>query len=77
MKSTSETKKEIDPVELAKIKKIISNMFDYKGSPMPNQTTPTTNALADAANAAADAAGQLAQGAKDSIAKAIGCDRHK
>ena len=67
---------EIDPVELAKIKKIISNMFDYKGSPMPNQTTPTTNALTDAATAAAtaaaDAAGQLAQGAKDSIAKRLG-----
>lgn len=63
---------EIDPVELAKIKKIISNMFDYKGSPMPNQTTPTTNALADAATAAADAAGQLAQGAKDSIARRLG-----
>ena len=63
---------EIDPVELAKIKKIISNMFDYKGSPMPNQTTPATNALTDAATAAADAAGQLAQGAKDSIARRLG-----
>ena len=63
---------EIDPVELAKIKKIISNMFDYKGSPMTNQTTPTTNALADAATAAADAAGQLAPGAKDSIARRLG-----
>ena len=67
---------EIDPVELAKIKKIISNMFDYKGSPMPNQTTPATNAVTDAATAAAtaatEAAGQLAQGAKDSIAKRLG-----
>ena len=26
---------EIDPVELAKIKKLIANMFDYKGSPLP------------------------------------------
>lgn len=67
---------EIDPVELAKIKKIISNMFDYKGSPMPNQTTPATNAVTAAATAAAtaatEAAGQLAQGAKDSIAKRLG-----
>ena len=67
---------EIDPVELAKIKKIISNMFDYKGSPMPNQTTPATNAVTDAATTAAtataEAAGRLAQGAKDSIAKRLG-----
>ena len=47
-------------------------MFDYKGSPMPNQTTTATNALTDAATAAANAAGQLAQGAKDSIAKRLG-----
>lgn len=65
---------EIDPAELDKIKKIISNMFDYKGSPMPNQATEATNtATATAAATAADnAVGELAQGAKDSITKRLG-----
>ncbi len=68
---------EIDPAELDKIKKIISNMFDYKGSPMPNQATEATNtatatAAATAATAADNAVGELAQGAKDSITKRLG-----
>ena len=64
---------EIDPAELDKIKKIISNMFDYKGSPMPNQATEATNtATATAATAADNAVGELAQGAKDSITKRLG-----
>ena len=42
---------EIDPVELAKIKKLISNMFDYKGNPLSNQSSAQTGTEAAIQNA--------------------------
>jgi hypothetical protein len=67
---------EIDPIELAKIKKIISNMFDYKGSPMPGETgaagkiaNAATTAATAAANAAATAAANAAKATKDAFTR--------
>ena len=63
---------EIDPVELAKIKKIIANMFDYKGSPMPGDTgivDNIANAATTASTAAANVATNAANATKDAFTR--------
>ena len=47
---------EIDPIELAKIKQLITNMFDYKaGLPSSSQTSSLSSSLNSAASAAKSA----------------------
>ena len=67
---------EIDPVELAKIKKIIANMFDYTGNPLSqNQSTPQTAAslaAQTASNMVNQAKSKATNMAKTAFAKKLG-----
>lgn len=55
---------EIDPIELAKIKQLITNMFDYKSSlPSSSQTSSSLSSLTSTATAAATAAKEKAKSA--------------
>ena len=66
---------EIDPVELAKIKKLISNMFDYKGNPLSNQSsvqTASSAALQTASNMVNQAKSKATNMAKTAFAKKMG-----
>ena len=67
---------EIDPVELAKIKKIIANMFDYTGNPLSqNQSVPQTAAsaaLQTASNMVDQAKSKATNMAKTAFAKKLG-----
>ena len=67
---------EIDPVELAKIKKIIANMFDYTGNPLSqNQSTPQTAAslaAQTASNMVNQAKSKATNMAKTAFAKKMG-----
>jgi hypothetical protein len=66
---------EIDPVELAKIKKIIANMFDYTGNPLSqNQSVPQTvkTVAAEALQTASNMVDQAKSKAKTAFAKKLG-----
>ena len=64
---------EIDPKELAKIKQLITNMFDYKSS-LPSSGSEGNSALASASNMmsnAADTVANAAENAKSEFTKRI------
>ena len=70
---------EIDPVELAKIKKLIANMFDYTGNPLSqNQSVPQTaktvaaEAVQTASNMVNQAKSKATNMAKTAFAKKLG-----
>ena len=64
---------EIDPVELAKIKKLISNMFDYKGNPLSQNKSPAEAAIQSASNKVINEVKSKAENmAKSAFAKKMG-----
>ena len=60
---------EIDPEELAKIKKLIANMFDYKGSPLPSSSQ---SALQGASNMINNVKNEATNMAKSALANRLG-----
>ena len=56
---------EIDPEELAKIKKLIANMFDYKGSPLPSSSPGASNMINNVKN-------EVTNMAKSALANRLG-----
>ena len=70
---------EIDPVELAKIKKLIANMFDYTGNPLSQNQSVSQTAKTVAAEAVQTASNMVEQAkskatnmAKTAFAKKLG-----
>ena len=52
---------EIDPIELAKIKQLITNMFDYKSSLPSTGASNMASALASTASAVSSTATNMAE----------------
>jgi len=63
---------EIDPIELAKIKQLITNMFDYKSSlPSSSQSSSLTSAASSLTSAATATASAAATAAKEKAKSAL------